>query len=187
MAHIEIFTGPMFAGKTTGLMDMVLYYRTLNVPVLLVKHASDTRYAGTAVVTHDHRALECEPARSVSDIAILVEKHNARIVAIDEAQFFDDTLVSWVTLARAVGITTLLAGLDRDSEGRVFGPMGALLAQADVVHKKTTECPCGLLAYQTRRKADAPEGMVGGSERYESVCWRCFYATPSFSSAVSAS
>jgi thymidine kinase len=165
----------MFSGKTTGLMDRVLYYADFSVPLLLIKHASDTRYAEQAVLTHDQRKLPCEVASSVSDIAVLVEKTKARIVAIDEAQFFDDKLVDWVVLARAVGITVILAGLDRDSRGLVFGPMGGLLAQADLVHKRTLECPCGMLAVQTRRKADAPEGMVGGAERYESVCWTCYY------------
>lgn len=175
MAHIEVFTGPMFSGKTTGLMDRVLYYADFAVPLLLVKHASDTRYVEQSISTHDQRKLPCEVATRVSDIAVLVEKTKARIVAIDEAQFFDGKLVDWVVLARAVGITTILAGLDRDSEGRVFGPMGDLLAQADLVHKRTLECSCGMLAVQTRRKPDAPEGMVGGAERYESVCWACYY------------
>jgi len=53
--------------------------------------------------------------------------------------------------------------------------MGELLAQADVVHKLNAYCRCGFRAHQTRRKLNAPEGMIGGSERYESVCWKCYY------------
>ena len=74
-----------------------------------------------------------------------------------------------------MGIAVIVAGLDRESSGKTFGPMGELLAQADVVHKLNAYCRCGFRAHQTRRKLDAPEGMIGGSERYESVCWKCYY------------
>ena len=176
MATIEVFTGPMFAGKTTGLIDRTLFFQGAGVPVLVVKHASDTRYAGTAVVTHNGVALECKPASNVVDIALLTQQRpEVKVVAIDEVQFFDPDIVGWAVLARSVGISVLAAGLDRESTGKTFGPMGDLLAQADVVNKLKTDCRCGLLAHQTRRKPDAPEGMVGGSERYESVCWKCYY------------
>jgi thymidine kinase len=177
MATIEVFTGPMFSGKTTGLLDRVHYFRGAGVPVLLVKHASDTRYdAGRTVTTHSGIALSCEPANDVTDIAILTQNNpDAKVVAIDEVQFFEGDVAGWAVLARAVGISVLVAGLDRESSGKTFGPMGELLAQADVVNKLTTDCRCGLLAHQTRRRPDAPEGMVGGSERYESVCWGCYY------------
>jgi len=176
MATIEVFTGPMFAGKTTGLIDRTLFFQGAGVPVLIIKHASDTRYAGTAVVTHSGVALECKAASNVVDIALLLQlQPEVKVVAIDEVQFFENDVVEWAVLARSVGISVLAAGLDRESSGRTFGPMGDLLAQADVVHKIKTECRCGLLAHQTRRKPDAPEGMVGGAERYESVCWDCYY------------
>jgi thymidine kinase len=179
MATIEVFTGPMFSGKTTGLLDRVHYFRGAGVPVLLVKHASDTRYdAGRTVTTHSGIALSCEPANDVTDIAILTQRHpDVKVVAIDEVQFFEGDVAGWAVFARAVGISVIVAGLDRESSGKTFGPMGEILAQADVVNKLTTDCRCGLLAHQTRRRPDAPEGMVGGSERYESVCWGCYYRT----------
>ena len=96
-------------------------------------------------------------------------------MAIDEVQFFEGDVAGWAVLARSVGIAVIVAGLDRESSGKTFGPMGELLAQADVVHKLNTYCRCGFRAHQTRRKPDAPEGMIGGSERYESVCWKCYY------------
>jgi thymidine kinase len=177
MATIEVFTGPMFSGKTTGLLDRVHYFRGAGVQTLLVKHASDMRYdAGRTVTTHSGIALACEPAENMTDVAVLVQNQpDVKVVAIDEIQFFGNDIAGWAVLARAVGVSIIAAGLDRESSGKTFGPMGALLAQADVVHKLTTDCKCGLLAHQTRRRPDAPEGMVGGSERYESVCWGCYY------------
>lgn len=177
MATIELWTGPMFSGKTTGLLDRVYQFQEAGVPVLLLKHASDTRYdSGTAVTTHTGVSLAARPARDIVDIEnALAAEPKARVVAIDEVQFFGHGIVGFVRYARERGLTVLLAGLDRQSAGEYFGPMPWLLAHADVVHKLSGECACGLKAYQTRRKKDAPEGFVGGSERYESVCWGCWY------------
>jgi thymidine kinase len=167
----------MFAGKTTGLLDRVHYFRGAGIPTLLIKHASDKRYdAGRTVTTHSGIALACESASDVTDIAILTQNNpDVKVVAIDEVQFFEGDVAGWAVLARSVGIAVIVAGLDRESSGKTFGPMGELLAQADVVHKLNAYCRCGFRAHQTRRKPDAPEGMIGGSERYESVCWKCYY------------
>jgi thymidine kinase len=177
MATIEVFTGPMFAGKTTGLLDRVHYFRGAGIPTLLVKHASDKRYdTGGTVTTHSGIVLACESASDVTDIAILTQNNpGVKVVAIDEVQFFEGDVAGWAVLARSVGIAVIVAGLDRESSGKTFGPMGELLAQADVVHKLNAYCRCGFRAHQTRRKLNAPEGMIGGSERYESVCWKCYY------------
>jgi len=114
MATIEVFTGPMFAGKTTGLLDRVHYFRGAGVPTLLVKHASDTRYAGHAVVTHNGVALDCLPAMNTTDVALLTQQNtDVKVVAIDEVQFFDPDIVGWAVLARSVGIAVTVAGLDR--------------------------------------------------------------------------
>ena len=177
MATIEIWTGPMFAGKTTGLLDRVYQFQEAGVPVLMLKHASDTRYdSGAAVTTHSGVSLAAQPAKDMNDLYhALYYRPDVKVVAVDEIQFFPHGVVAWAREARAKGITVLLAGLDRESTGEFFGPMPWLLAHADVVHKLSGECACGLKAYQTRRKKDAPEGFVGGSERYESVCWGCWY------------
>ena len=177
MATVELWTGPMFSGKTTGLLDRVYQFQEAGVPVLLLKHASDTRYdSGTAVTTHSGVSLAAKPAWAVFDLEQALDAApNTKVVAIDEVQFFSHGITGFVRSARERGVTVLLAGLDRTSTAEYFGQMPWLLAHADVVHKLSSECACGLKAYQTRRKKDAPEGFVGGSERYESVCWGCWY------------
>ena len=176
MATIEVFTGPMFAGKTTGLLDRVHAFRGAGVPVLLIKHASDTRYAGTAVTTHSGVALEAKAAVDVEALHALVAEHpDVKVVGVDEVQFFGQAVIAWARDLRMRGVTVILAGLDRESSGNYFGPMPWLLAHADSVHKLSAECECGLKAYQTRRRTSAPSGMVGGAERYEVLCWTCWF------------
>ena len=176
MATIEVFTGPMFAGKTTGLIDRMVSFAGAGVKTLLIKHASDTRYATSAVTTHSGVALEAKPATDVDALHNLVASHpEVRVVGVDEAQFFSQGIVAWARDLRMRGVTVVLAGLDRESNGNYFGPMPWLLAHADVVHKLSAECECGLKAYQTRRRTSAPSGMVGGAERYEVLCWSCWF------------
>lgn len=176
MATIEIFTGPMFAGKTTGLIDRMVFYSGAGVKTLLIKHASDTRYAGAAVVTHSGVALEAKPAADVDALNTLMAEHpDVKVVGLDEVQFFGQGVVAWARDLRMRGVTVILAGLDRESNANYFGPMPWLLAHADIVNKLSAECECGLKAYQTRRRTSAPSGMVGGAERYEVLCWTCWF------------
>lgn len=177
MAIIEMWTGPMFAGKTTNMLGRVYEWQQAGVEVLLLKHAADKRYGdGTSVTTHEGVTLAAELAENVEDLhQAIYYRPTAKVVAVDEVQWFDEGIVPWARIARSKGITVLLAGLDRRSAGDPFDPMPLLLAHADVVHKLSGTCSCGSRAHQTMRRKDAPDGWVGGAERYETVCWPCWH------------
>ena len=51
--RVIIFTGPMYAGKTTRLLKGVLRSRADGKNVVLVKHKQDIRTSKERVVTHD--------------------------------------------------------------------------------------------------------------------------------------
>ena len=61
---------------------------------MLVKPAIDTRYAVGDVVSHDKNAMPSVVVKKASDIlnVLEVDGRPALVVAIDEAQFFDDDL-----------------------------------------------------------------------------------------------
>lgn len=48
---ITVYTGPMFAGKTTHLQQQLATYRVQNKTTIVVKHRCDTRY-NPSQVTH---------------------------------------------------------------------------------------------------------------------------------------
>ena len=70
------------------------------------------------------------------------------VVGIDEAQFFDESLVDVCNQLANKGVRVIIAGLDMDFKGIPFGPMPALCAIADDVTKVHAICvKCGALAY----------------------------------------
>src|SRR5690606_27678655 len=139
----------------------------------------DDRYEHLAVASHAGRTLD---ALAVADIAQLEAaiQDETRVVAIDEAQFFDETLVELVGRLADVGKRVILAGLDLDFRGEPFGPMPGLLARAEVVEKLTAICRCGMAATRTQRLIhgapahfDDPIVLVGAAESYEPRCREC--------------
>ena len=115
-----------------------------------------------------------------SEIPPLVTAARASVVAIDEAQFFDDALPEIAELLAAEGRSVLISGLDQDFLGRPFNSMPTLLALADEVTKLTAICTvCGAEATRTQRMVggrpaaeDDPLIVVGGmnDDRYEARC-----------------
>ena len=61
---------------------------------------------------------------------------NCDVVAIDEAQFFDDLMVPVCNKIANNGVRVIIAGLDMDYLGNPFGPMPNLMA-ISVCYKST--------------------------------------------------
>ena len=58
MGAIELIVGPMFAGKTTRLLQRVSEAEAQGLRVLLVKSRKDDRYSDAEVVSHSgHRRV----------------------------------------------------------------------------------------------------------------------------------
>ncbi|PIQ27817.1 MAG: hypothetical protein COW63_15270 [Bacteroidetes bacterium CG18_big_fil_WC_8_21_14_2_50_41_14] len=99
------------------------------------------------------------------------------VVGIDEAQFFDNELVSVCNQLADQGKRVVVAGLDMDFLGKPFGPIPSLLATAEYVTKVHAICMrCGSLAsYSHRTTQDEKLVLLGEMDAYEPLCRRCFY------------
>src|SRR5690349_23099042 len=88
---IEVICGCMFSGKTEELI------RRLNRALIarqkdeIFKPTIDRRYDEVKIVSHADRAIRSTPVNFASDILLLAG--NCDVVGIDEAQFFDDSIV----------------------------------------------------------------------------------------------
>ena len=52
---LELIIGPMYAGKTTKLMERVKFYRNYKLKCLVLNHTSDNRYKNKDYIsTHDN-------------------------------------------------------------------------------------------------------------------------------------
>ena len=179
---VEVIVGSMFSGKSEELIRRVVRAQYAKQPVVVFKHAFDiNRYAKEAVASHDGRKIYAVPVSTILDMKKYLLKHPAKVVAVDEAQFFDGDIIDFVRDLANQGKRVILAGLDQDFRGRPFGPIPNLLSSAEMIDKLNAICAiCGAPASRTQRlvdgqpvASDAPIVLAGGKECYEARCRKC--------------
>ena len=171
---IEVITGSMFSGKTEELIRRLRRAQFAGLKVEIFKPSLDNRYSETRIVSHDDKSIVSTPVDHASSILLLSGNVNA--VGIDEAQFFDNSIVEVCNKLADNGIRVVVAGLDMDFMGKPFGPMPALLAIAEFVTKVHAICMrCGNLAQYSFRKSDEDQVVVlGEKDKYEPLCRTCY-------------
>lgn len=171
---IEVVCGSMFSGKTEELIRRLKRAKFANQRVEIFKPKIDVRYSDNEVVSHDSNAIRSTPVDSAQTILLMTS--NVDVVGIDEAQFFDDSITDVCKQLADSGIRVIVAGLDMDYTGKPFGPMPALMAQAEYVTKVHAICVrCGNLAQHSHRLiADDNLVVLGEKESYEPICRHCF-------------
>jgi thymidine kinase len=164
----------MFSGKTEELIRRLRRAEFARQDLILFKPSVDIRYSDKNVVSH--RGTEFNAVLVASSKEILNSVEDQKVVAIDEAQFFDADLVEVASELAGRGIRVILAGLDMDYTGAPFGPMPALLAAAEYVSKVHAICvSCGNLAqFSNRLVSDTDQVMLGAVEEYRPLCRSCF-------------
>jgi thymidine kinase len=171
---IEVICGSMFSGKTEELIRRLKRARIAKQKVEIFKPSIDVRYHESNVISHDENAITSTPVASASEI--LFYAGNAEVVGIDEAQFFDNELVSVCNKLASMGVRVIVAGLDMDYLGNPFGPMPELLATAEYVTKVHAICmKCGNLAHHSHRIINSDKLVVlGETDSYEPLCRVCY-------------
>jgi thymidine kinase len=171
---IEVICGSMFSGKTEELIRRLKRVEFANQSLLLVKPIVDDRYHKKNVVSHIGRTFEAQSVGSAEKILELWQ--NERVVAIDEAQFFDEQLPEVANTLAKKGVRVIIAGLDMDFKGVPFGPMPQLLCIAEYVTKVHAICvSCGNLAqYSHRLTAEEGQVLVGSDKAYRPLCRHCY-------------
>ena len=178
---IEVICGVMFSGKSEELIRRVRRAIIAKKTVQVFKSHLDERYQGIyRISSHDGRSVDAVPVDTPEQIGRLVLP-GTQVVAIDEAQFLDQTVVGLVTSLANKGVRVICAGTDNDFRGEPFGPMPQLLSVAELVDKLHAICVvCGNPASRNQRliagrpaRYDSPTIMVGSSESYEARCRAC--------------
>jgi len=174
---VEVICGSMFSGKTDELIRRLRRATIARQHVQVFKPAIDMRYAVEKVTSHAGTDFGAIPIGKAAEIRERLDK-DATVVAIDEAQFFDDEIIQVVEELAAKKIRVLVAGLDMDFRGEPFGPMPELMSRAEHVDKLQAICIiCGEPASRTQRlvngkpaRYDDPVVIVGAAELYEARC-----------------
>lgn len=166
----------MSSGKTGELIRLLSRHRVIGDTAVVYKHSVDTRDGSKA-----RSRLGTEVDALVISSAEQIDAAEYRVVAVEEAQFFDEGLVDKVRELLHEGRTVYVTGLNQDFRGEPFGIMPTLMALADEVSLLTAICQtCHGVATRTQRLVDgrpapwdSPTVFVGGADYYEARCPDC--------------
>ena len=171
---IEVICGPMFSGKTEELIRRLVRAQIAQKKVYIFKHSIDNRYSENYIVSHNKNKIKCQTISSPKQI--IDNSKEIDILGIDEAQFFDLSIIDTCNKLANDGKRVIVAGLDRDYKAIPFGPMANLLAHADYITKLNAICMvCGNQAsFSQRLTKDENQVLVGESDNYEARCRDCY-------------
>lgn len=180
IGKLKVIAGPMYAGKTSAILQEILWIKHCNNAVLVVKPNIDNRYSQDHIETHNRLSFPCfsmQNWKHVLDNHRLMS-YNYHTVFLDEIQFMDtgETL-SNVNHMLLNGVNVIAAGLNQDSRGIPFETTAMLLAISDEIKLIQAICTkCGKPATKTYRVEENGDRVaVGSVGMYEPRClehWR---------------
>jgi thymidine kinase len=171
---LELYCGPMWAGKSSTVLGTLRRYRSIGWKIVVLTASIDNRYGSDMIVSHDQ---EKYPARAVDKLTSVVnddEYKEADLVVIDEAQFLPDLYDFVLRAVDEDGKHVICVGLDGDSDRKPFGDILRLIPHCDSVTKITSfcsECRDGtpaLFSFHRSHKFEQVE--VGHTNQYEPLC-----------------
>lgn len=171
---IEVICGCMFSGKTEELIRRLNRSLIAKQKVEIFKPSVDTRFHIENVVSHNENSIKSTPVENA--YKIISHYSNYDVVGIDEAQFFNESIVDVSVKLANDGCRVIVAGLDMDFAGKPFGCMPQLMAVAEFVTKVHAICAvCGNLASYSFRLSNSKEKVVlGEKDIYQARCRGCF-------------
>ena len=175
---IEVICGSMFSGKTEELIRRLRRARIARQQVEVYKPALDARYSEEEVVSHDENTVSTTAVETASQILLMTSE--ADVIGIDEAQFFDEELLSVCQELANDGRRVVVTGLDTDYRADPFDPIPQLMAAAEHVTKLHAVCVvCGAPANHSQRIVPGEDRvLVGATGAYEPRCRQCFEPRP---------
>ena len=173
---LEIVIGPMFSGKSSYALSYIRRQRSIGKKVLVIKPDIDTRYTRENVlITHDKEQTNCILWHSGNQLEFTEDMAKSDCIVFEEAQFFEHFYKFINYLIRGQTKHVLIVALDGDYKQEPFGEVLQCIPLATKVTKLCSLCKyCrdGTLAPFTKRTdySTTDQIVVGGPDRYESVC-----------------
>jgi thymidine kinase len=168
----------MFSGKSEELIRRLKRARIAKQRVICFKPDLDVRYHRTAISSHSAQTLDAITVATVEDLkaSLFPAIDEVEVIGVDEAQFFDASLLPLTLELMHRGKRVILAGLDTTFAGEPFPPVPDLMAIADEVVKLSAVCmQCGAPAIHTQRLGSSQSlVLVGAAGLYEARCRGCF-------------
>jgi thymidine kinase len=171
---IEVICGPMFSGKTEELIRRLVRAQIAKQKVAIFKPISEDRYSEDFIVSHNQRKIK---SIQISDTKMILKHCElADVFGIDEAQFFDDSIIEICKTLAKKGKRVVIAGLEKDYLAKGFGPMPQLIIDAEYITKVNAICMvCGDPAnFSYRISSEKKQVVLGETNKYEARCRKCY-------------
>jgi thymidine kinase len=177
---IKLTKGPMFAAKTTDTISNIRKYIVANKKCIIVKFKNDNRYQNEnnnkeSLTTHDNIDFKDCTILYCKLIAEIIDKlREYDVIAINEAQFYDDLVSNCLELKKIKKII-LLDGLNGDFKQEPFKVIADIEPHCEIVKLKKAICEeCKKEAIYSQRIVECSDTiLIGGKESYIPVCFDC--------------
>lgn len=182
MAQLYFYYSAMNAGKSTALLQSSYNYQERGMRTVVYTAEIDDRFGAGKVSS---RIGLSSPARLFNPQTNLLDEIRAEAadqavhcVLVDESQFLTRQQVHELSeVVDELDIPVLCYGLRTDFRGELFVGSQYLLAWSDKLVELKTICFCGRKASRVLRLdqagkpyAEGEQVVIGGNERYVSVC-----------------
>lgn len=175
--YLKIYTGPMYAGKSTVVTNIYKQAVANNIKIVVLTHKSETRYSVDQLSTHNKQHIPCYKYSKISEFIAdkCDEIRLADIILIDEAQFFED-LLEVVQLVDLFKKRVYVFGLVGDFKRKKFGHIADLLVHCDDIENLSDKCHLctNRSVFSSRTIKNDSQILIGSIESYQSLCRECY-------------
>lgn len=168
---ITVYTGPMFAGKSTALIEEYDNIKDKK-SIICFKPSKDKRDTTKIRARNIEQKPEAIVISKFDEIKDYIND-NIKYIFIDEAQFINGNFNILSKLSIEKDIDIYVGGLSQTSEQRPFGTMPYILAIADFIIKLQAKCECGHSARYTYCLEDKKNEILIGDKEYKPLCRKC--------------
>jgi len=184
MAKLYFKYGAMGCSKTAQALVTKFNYEERGMKVLLIKPATDDRDGRAVVRSRIGLEAECLMVPSDMDLFKLYENEYADcdVVIVDECQFLTEAQVDELgQIVSVKNIPVLCFGLRTDFLMHLFPGSKRLFEIAESITEIKSVCRCGAKATVNARFDDqghvvykGEQICIGGNNRYEAMCRKCW-------------
>lgn len=193
MGRIELIIGPMFSGKTSELIKRIrkFSFGKNAKKTIILKWGSDYRNdeKKNTLKTHDGHEVNCYRVpnqltvngKIIPSISFSKLLKECDVIGIDEGHFFpeiDDLVTFCEFLSNEMDKIVIVTALNGDFRRKPFMEVLKLIPKCESVIKLNavcTDCSSAEAAFTRKKVQDNQIIDVGGSEKYESVCRKCYF------------
>lgn len=176
MSNFTLFTGSMYSGKSTSLINVIENYDRAKKNILLLSHKIDKRYDESSISTHNKKLIKCNLISTLDDAVMLDLDRDA--IFIDEIQFFKKEVIEFIINHKGLNTKLYMSGLDLNWKGEPFETTQFVMSYSDKIFKLKTICDtCKKYAHCISHKIDNTNNNiidVGGKNKYIPICQQCF-------------